>query len=51
VKPVEQHGFTIVDFSADKIALRFFKWDVNAQPVEAIDQLQPFFAAELTRPA
>jgi hypothetical protein len=51
VKPIEQHGFTIVDFSADKIALRFFKWDVNTQSVEAIDQLQPFFAAELTRPA
>jgi len=50
VKPIEQHGFTIVDFTADKIAVRFFKWDVNSQPIEAVDALQPFFAAELTRP-
>ena len=50
VKPIEQHGFTIADFTADKIALRFFKWDVNTQPVEAIDALQPFFASELPRP-
>jgi hypothetical protein len=51
VKPIEQHGFTIVDFTPDKIALRFFKWDVSTQPVEAIDALQPFYAAELPRPA
>jgi hypothetical protein len=51
VKPIEQHGFTIADFTPDKIALRLFKWDVNTQSVEAIDKLQPFFAAELARPA
>ena len=51
VKPIEQHGFTLVDFTPDKMVLRMFKWDINTQPVEAIDALQPFHIAELTRPA
>jgi hypothetical protein len=51
VKPIEQHGFTIVDFMPDKIVLRFFKWDLHTQPVEAIDTLEPFHTAELTRAA
>jgi hypothetical protein len=51
VKPIEQHGFTIVDFTPDKIVLRFFKWDRNKDPVEAIDTLEPFHTAELVRPA
>jgi hypothetical protein len=51
VKPIEQHGFTIVDFTPDKIVLRFFKWDLKTQAVEAIDTLEPFHTAELVRPA
>ena len=50
VKPVEQHGFTLVDFTPDKIVLRFFKWDLKTQAVEAIDTLEPFHTAELVRP-
>ena len=50
VKPIEQHGFIVADFTADKIVLRFFKWDVRTQPVEAIDALKPFHTAELGRP-
>ena len=50
VKPIEQHGFTIVDFTPDKIVLRQFKWDVKTQPVEAIDTLEPFHITELARP-
>ena len=50
VKPVEQHGFTLADFTPDKIVLRMFKWDVNTQSLEAIDNLQPFHVAELVRP-
>jgi hypothetical protein len=49
VKPIEQHGFTIADFSPDKIVLRLFKWDVKTQSVDAIDTLEPFHTAELTR--
>ena len=50
VKPIEQHGFTLVDFTPDKMVLQMFKWDINKQPVEAIDTLQPFHTAELPRP-
>jgi hypothetical protein len=47
VKPIEQHGFTVADFTQDKIVLRLFKWDVKTQPVDAIDTLQPYHTAEL----
>jgi hypothetical protein len=50
IKPIEQHGFTLVDFTPDKMILRFFTWDVKSQPVEAIDTLQPFHTTELARP-
>jgi hypothetical protein len=51
VKPIEQHGFTIVDFTPDKIVLRFFTWDWRTQSADAIDALQPFHTTELIRPA
>jgi hypothetical protein len=51
VKPIEQHGFTVVDFTPDKMVLRMFKWDWKTQAVEAIDTLEPFHTAELIRPA
>jgi hypothetical protein len=50
IKPIEQHGFTLVDFTPDKMVLRVFKWDQKTQPVDAIDTLQPFHTAELARP-
>ncbi len=49
VKPIEQHGFTLADFTPDEIVLRFFKWDVKTQSVEAIATLQPFHTAKLAR--
>ena len=51
VKPIEQHGFTLVDFTPYEIVLRFFKWDWKTQAVDEIDTLQPFHVAELVRPA
>ncbi len=50
VKPIEQHGFTLVDFTADKVALRFFKWDWRTQAPDEIDSLQPFHVTEQARP-
>ena len=50
IAPIEQHGFTIADFTNDKVILKFFKWDLKTQPVEAIDTLEPFHTAELQRP-
>ena len=49
VKPIEQHGFTIVDFLPDRIRLRFFRWDRKTQAPEAIDTLEPFHTTELGR--
>jgi hypothetical protein len=51
VKPIEQHGFTMVDFTPDKMVLRLFKWDWKTQTVDAIDTLDPFHTVELIRPA
>jgi hypothetical protein len=51
VKPIEQHGFTLADFTPDTIVLRFFKWDVKTQSAEALDTLEPFHIAELKRPS
>lgn len=50
IKPIEQHGFTIADFLPDRILLRFFKWHVNVDSPDAIDNLQPFHSSELGRP-
>ena len=51
VKPIELHGFTLVDFLPDKMVLQQFKWDMKTQTVDAIDTLEPFHTAELPRPA
>ena len=48
VPPIEQHGFTLVDFLSDRIVLSLFRWDVNNQPLEAIDGLEPFHTIELS---
>ena len=45
--PVEDHGFTLVDFHRDRIVLRQFTWDVDREPVDAIDRLEPYFTTEL----
>jgi hypothetical protein len=47
VPPLEQHGFTLIDFLADRMVLRLFRWDVDSEPIEAIDALEPFHTAEL----
>jgi hypothetical protein len=49
VKPIEQHGFTLADFTPDRIVLRLFKWDVQSQSPDAIDSLEPFHTTELGR--
>ena len=48
--PVEEHGFTLVDFLPDRVALRLFRWNVNSQPLEEIDRLEPFHETELEAP-
>lgn len=50
VVPIEQHGFTIVDFFPDRSEIQMFKWDVNSQPLEDIDILEPFHTVVLDAP-
>ena len=50
VPPIENHGFTLVDFLSDRMVLSLFRWDVNSQPLEAIDSLEPFHTTELSAP-
>ena len=50
VPPIEEHGFTIVDFERDRTSIKLFKWDVNSQPVSAIDYLEPYYSFEMDRP-
>ena len=49
--PIEDHGFTLVDFLSDRIVLRQFAWDVDREPLDAIDRLEPFYTTELEPPA
>ena len=51
VAPIENHGFTLLDFRPDKIELRLFRWDVNREPLDAIDTLEPFHTSVFERPA
>jgi len=51
VAPVEDHGFTLVDFLPDRMVLQQFKWDVDRESLDAIDRLEPFYRTELPRPA
>lgn len=48
VPPIEQHGFSIVDFTPDEIKIQMFKWDVKTQAVADIDSLQPFHTKVLS---
>ena len=50
VPPVEEHGFTLVDLLPDRATIQLFRWDVNRQPLEAIDGLEPFHTMELATP-
>lgn len=47
--PVEQNGFTLVDFTPDKVVFRFFAWRPE-QGEQAIDTLEPFHTFEVVTP-
>ena len=50
VAPIEEHGFTIVDFLQDKIVIRLFKWDVDSESLDKIDDMDAFHTIELDSP-
>lgn len=49
LKPLEENGFTIADFTPEQITLRYFRWDVYRDSEAAIDSLEPFRTTELKR--
>ncbi len=49
VKPIEENGFLLMDFTPETVMLRYFKWNQKTQPIEAIDALEPFHTTELKR--
>jgi hypothetical protein len=51
LKPIEENGFIIADFTADRITLKFFRFNFHNQSAEAIDTLEPFRVTELVRPS
>ena len=51
LKPIEENGFIIADFTADTITLKFFRFNFHNQSAETIDTLEPFRVTELARPS
>jgi hypothetical protein len=49
VKPIEENGFLLMDFTPETITLRYFKWNQKTQPVSDIETLEPFHTTELKR--
>lgn len=49
VKPLEENGFLLMDFTPETVTLRYFKWNQKTQSVDAIDTLEPFHTTELNR--
>ena len=48
--PVEENGFCIVDFTPERITLRYFRWKFRRDSIELIANLEPFRTTELIRP-
>lgn len=47
--PVEKNGFTILDFSEDRVDGLFFQWKMG-EPEELLDDLKPFHQFTFNRP-
>ena len=44
---LEENGFTIADFTPERVTLRYFKWKLG-RPEAALDTLEPFRVTNLT---
>ena len=49
LKPIEENGFILADFTAESITLRYFRFNYHKQSADAIDGLEPFRVTELKR--
>jgi hypothetical protein len=48
LKPLEKNGFSIIDFTEDRIEGQFFSWKIG-EPEERLDNLKPFHRFTLAR--
>ena len=51
LKPIEENGFIIADFTPETITLKYFRFNYYRQSPDDIDALAPFRVTELKRPA
>jgi hypothetical protein len=49
VEPIEENGFTLLDFTPEGVTLSLFRWR-EAEGPDALDRLVPFRRIELARP-
>jgi len=49
VQPLEENGFTLIDFTPEAITISMFRWNHRTQPEEAIDTLDPFLVHRIPR--
>ena len=49
LKPIEENGFMLADFTEDKITLSFFRFNAHTDNPSVIDGLQPFRVTTLNR--
>jgi len=49
LKPIEENGFILADFSPENITVRYFRFNYHKQRPEVIDTLEPFRVTELKR--
>ncbi len=47
VKPIEENGFLLMDFTPETITLCYFKWNQKTPPISDIDRLELFHTTEL----
>ena len=50
LKPIEENGFIIADFTLDAITIHFFRFNYHRQSADEIDSLEPFRVTGLKRP-
>ena len=50
VEPLEENGFTLLDFEPDRIRIAQYRWTPELG-IDAIARLEPFWVRELARPA
>jgi hypothetical protein len=51
LKPIEENGFIIADFTQQGITIRYFRFSYHTQSADLIDTLEPFRVTELKRPS